>query len=229
MKAEFWKERWEQDQLGWHQTEANAQLIREWPALGIAEDTKVFVPLCGKSLDMHWLREQGHEVVGCELSSIACGDFFAEAGLSVEPARDGAFERYEAEGYRLLCGDFFDLSAADLEGVGGVFDRGSLIALPPEMRTRYAAHMAKVLPASVKSLLLTVEYDQSVVNGPPHSVRAEEVEKLFGQDFALTLRYRGEPSPPQHPRFQAAGLETWQEAVWLIERSPDGPTGRIDR
>lgn len=229
MKAEFWKERWEQDQLGWHQSEANAQLVREWPELGIDEGAPVFVPLCGKSLDMRWLRERGHPVVGCELSPIACRDFFAEAALSVEPAGDGRFERYEAGGYRLLCGDFFDLEAADLEGVAGVFDRGSLIALPPEMRARYAAHMADILPATVRILLLTVEYDQSVVNGPPHSVPGDELERLFGADFALTLQYRSDPAKPQQPRFVEAGLETWREAIWVIERHPGARTGRTDR
>ena len=229
MKAQFWKDRWEQNQLGWHQNETNAQLAREWPSLGVAKDEAVFVPLCGKSLDMRWLREQGHPVVGCELSPIACRDFFAEAGLAVEATRDGAFERYDASGYRLLCGDLFDLEAADLEGVGGVFDRGSLIALPPEMRARYAAHLIAVLPATVRILLLTIEYDQSVVNGPPHSVPTAEVETLFGDAFALTRRHLSEPSKPQQPRFVEAGLATWQEAVWVLERSPGGPTGRIDR
>lgn len=229
MKAEFWKERWAQDQLGWHQDAANAQLAREWPGLDLPGKAPVFVPLCGKSLDMHWLREQGHPIVGAELSPIACRDFFAEAGIEVAPKTEGGFDRYEAKGYRLLCGDFFDLAAGDLEGVAGVFDRGSLIALPPEMRARYAAHLSSILPSTVKILLLTVVYDQSVVGGPPHSVPTNEIEQLFGNDFALTLRHLSDPAPPQHPRFQKAGLPSWQESVWILERSPGGATGRIDR
>jgi len=229
MKAEFWKERWEQDQLGWHQDAANDRLVREWPTLGIDARDPVFVPLCGKSLDMTWLRDRGHPVVGCELSEIACRDFFAEAGVDVTPKQEGGFERYEAEGYRLLCGDFFDLRAEHLEGVRGAFDRGSLIALPPEMRVRYAAHLSAILPETVRILLLTVEYDQSVVGGPPHSVTEDEVEALFADAFALTRRHLSEPGKPQHPRFVAAGLEVWQEAVWILERSPGGTTGRVDR
>ncbi|MEM9174970.1 MAG: thiopurine S-methyltransferase [Myxococcota bacterium] len=229
MKAEFWKDRWEQNQLGWHQSEANPRLVREWPSLGVPGDATVFVPLCGKSLDMRWLREQGHPILGCELSSIACRDFFVEGAVEVAPMRDGAFERFEAEGFRLLNGDLFDLTAQDLEGVGGVFDRGSLVALPPEMRARYAAHLTKILPATVRILLLTFEYDQSVVDGPPHSVPAEEVVALFGDAFALTRRFLSEPSPPRQPHFIEAGLESTQESVWVLERSPDGPTGRLDR
>lgn len=227
MKADFWKSRWEQNQLGWHRTEANGALVRQWPGLGVDASAAVFVPLCGKSLDMHWLRERGHPIVGCELSPIACRDFFAEAGIPVTPEPDGTGERYEAAGYRLFCGDLFDLTRADLEGVGGVFDRGSLVALPPEMRARYAEHMTRILPDTVEILLLTVEYDQSVVDGPPHSVPTDEVEALFGQDFALRRLHLSEPSKPEQPRLAAAGLEAWQEAIWRISRTPGGPTGRL--
>ena len=228
MRAEFWKDRWKQNLLGWHQTEANGALVREWPGLGVDASATVFVPLCGKSLDMHWLRERGHPIVGCELSAIACRDFFAEGGIAVTPEPDGAGERYEAAGYRLFCGDFFDLTPADLEGVGGVFDRGGLVALPPEMRVRYAEHLTRILPDPVEILLLTIEYDQSVVGGPPHSVPTDEVEALFGKRFALRRLYLSEPSKPQQPRLAAAGLETWQEAIWRISRTPGGRAGRLE-
>lgn len=227
MKAAFWKDRWKQNQLGWHQAETNGALLREWTGLGVDASATVFVPLCGKSLDMHWLREQGHPIVGCELSPIACRDFFAEAEIDVTPELDGTRARYEAAGYRIFCGDFFDLTPADLEGVGGVFDRGSLVALPPDMRARYAEHMTRILPETVEILLLTIEYDQSVVDGPPHSVPTDEVEALFGADFALRRLYLSEPSKPQQPRLAAAGLEAWQEAIWRISRTPGGPVGRL--
>lgn len=227
MQAEFWKDRWEQNQLGWHQAEANGVLVREWPGLGVDAGATVFVPLCGKSLDMHWLRGRGHPILGSELSPIACRDFFAEAEIPVTSEPHGPGERYEAAGYRLLCGDLFDLTPADLEGVGGVFDRGSLVALPPAMRARYAEHLDRILPDTVEILLLVVEYDQSVADGPPHSVRTDEVEALFGKAFALRRLHLSEPSKPQHPRLAAAGLEAWQEAIWRISRTPDGPVGRL--
>ena len=228
MEARFWKERWEQDQLGWQQTEFNAELVREWPGLGVDASAAVFIPLCGKSLDMHWLRERGHPIVGCELSPVACRDFFTEAAIPVTPEPDGARVLYKAGDYRLICGDFFNLTLGDLEGVGGVFDRAALIALPPEMRARYAEHMTRILPATVEILLLTLEYDQSVVSGPPHSVPTDEVEALFGRDFALRRLFCTEPSKPEQPRFEAAGLEFWQEAAWQISRAPGGPTGRLE-
>lgn len=217
MKADFWLERWEMNQLGFHQAETNAHLAAHWPALEIDPASPVFLPLCGKTLDMHWLREQGHLVQGVELSQIACRDFFAEAGIESEVRKEGAFDVHTADGYRLLCGDFFDLEPRQLEDVTGVFDRGSLVALPPEMRRRYADHLTRLLTEGTKILLLAVEYDQTKMSGPPHSVTGDEIEALFGDAFAIDARYRS-PLSPAPPHFAARGLDLFRETVWRLER-----------
>ena len=185
MHAGFWHERWEANQLGFHQETVNDRLREHWPTLGVARQATVFVPLCGKSLDMRWLRELGHPVVGVEVSPIAIRDFFAEAGIEPTTVTTGPFERSSGGGYELFCGDFFDLDAEALAGVAGVYDRASLIALPPETRARYAAHLAAILPEAVQILLITLEYDQARMSGPPHSVPDDEVRRLFGADFAI--------------------------------------------
>jgi len=217
VKAEFWHERWEANQLGFHQKEVNDLLKRHWQSLDVAANKTAFVPLCGKSLDMRWLREQGHLVLGVELSPIACRDFFAEAGTLASQATTGPFKSYAAEGYKLYCGDFFDLKWKDLAEVGGVFDRGSLVALPPELRRRYAEHMANVLPDGAQVLLLTVDYNQSEMKGPPHSVPEDEVASLFEKSFTLDLLDQKGPSDPPPP-FKARGLSSISESIWRLER-----------
>ncbi len=217
MQADFWHERWASNQLGFHQAEVNPHLRTHWPELGVAPGASVFVPLCGKSLDMVWLHAQGHPVIGVELSPIACRDFFAEQGLTAQRRPHGALETWSAPGHTIHCGDFFALSASDLEGVAGVFDRGSLVALPPEMRRRYAEHMAAILPVGARVLLLAVDYDQSEMNGPPHSVPADEIEALFGRDFAIERLARHGPSDPP-PHFRERGLRSMSEVVWRLER-----------
>lgn len=228
MKAQFWHERWESDQLGWHQDAPGELLVHTWTELELASTVPVFVPLCGKSLDMRWLRDRGHPIVGVELSPIACRDFFAEAGVRVEPRTEGAFDVFEADGFRLLCGDFFDLTADDVADVAGVYDRGSLIALPPEMRRRYAAHATAILPASVRILLLSVEYDPSRMDGPPHSVNRDEIETLFGGDFAIRLLHASEPAAPP-PRFVERGLDAMRDTAWLLERTPGAASAGMGR
>jgi thiopurine S-methyltransferase len=217
LQASFWHERWEKNQLGFHQAEVNALLTKHWPDLEVVSAEAVFVPLCGKSLDMRWLRERGHPVVGVELSPIALGDFFAEAGLEPSRTREGALEHWSAEGFDLYCGDFFDLEAPALANVGGCFDRGSLIALPPDVRRRYAEHLARILPERVRILLLSVEYDQSKMDGPPHSVPIEEVESLFGAEFDVETLSLGDwvEAPPM---FQARGLDRMRERVVRLAR-----------
>jgi thiopurine S-methyltransferase len=188
MKHTFWLERWEQSQIGFHQTEINQYLSEHWRELGLAEGASVFVPLCGKSLDMLWLREQGHPVLGIELSGKAVKAFFEENNLSAEVERGERFTTYRSEGLRLLVGDFFALTPEDMGAVRAVYDRASLIALPPEMRRDYARHMAKLLPVGASILLVTMEYPAGAIDGPPFSVSEEEVHALFDGHFEVERR-----------------------------------------
>jgi thiopurine S-methyltransferase len=151
----------------------------------LPDGAPVFVPLCGKSLDMLWLREQGHAVLGVELSEKAVSAFFEENGIPAEVQRDRSFSVYSGEGLRLLSGDFFALKPEDLNGIHAVYDRASLIALPPTMRQRYAQHMAQLLPTGARILLVTMEYPAGTLEGPPFSVEETEVNALFGNHFTV--------------------------------------------
>ncbi len=186
MEHDFWRERWELGQTGWHQDEAHATLVDRWPEFGVASDATVFVPLCGSSIDMAWLANHGHRVIGTELSDIAIREFFDAVGLepSVRPAGD--FTVFSAGPYELWRGDHFALGADALDDVVAVYDRASLVALPTEARRRYADHLAEVLPGGARSFLVTFVYDQSRMDGPPFSVTGREVEELFGDHFEVT-------------------------------------------
>jgi thiopurine S-methyltransferase len=215
MKKDFWLERWERAEIGFHQGEINPYLQRYWPQLQLANGSTVFVPLCGKSSDMVWLRKQGHAVLGVELSDLAARAFFEENGCATQAARQGKFASREADGIHILCGDFFDLEPADLAGVSAVYDRASLVALPPGMRKQYADHLIQILPPETQMLLVTFDYAQAEMPGPPFAVSAEEVADLFGRHAQIQLLETVD-ALAHNPRFVERGLNRLQENVWLL-------------
>lgn len=217
MQADFWQARWQRNEIGFHLSEVNPYLLRHWPTLGVSADSRVLVPLCGKSLDLAWLAGQGHAVLGVELAEKAVEDFFAEQELKPEIQSHGAFKVYRAGALELWCGDFFALTAEDVAGCAALYDRAALIALPPEMRQRYVAHLTGIFPAGSAGLLVTLDYEQGQMQGPPFSVPDDEVRRLLGADWQL------EPLEchdvlGENWRFLQRGLTRLEERVYRLQR-----------
>jgi len=223
LEHDFWHQRWAQDRIGFHQQRVNSRLRKFWPQLGVPAGAAAFVPLCGKSLDMIWLAEQGHAVRGVELSEIACRDFFVGNRLPFSECAGERHRRFagvgEAAAIELWAGDFFALGAADLAGVGGVYDRAALVALPQHMRGDYVAKLAELLAPGTPLLLIGMQYDQSKMKGPPFSVPDEEVRELFAADFSLQVLSRSE-GPEIVGNLAGRGLDTLIEHVYLLIRKP---------
>jgi thiopurine S-methyltransferase len=215
MEPKFWLERWQQGQIGFHQAEINAHLQEFWGRLQLPLGSPVFVPLCGKSRDLLWLRGQGHPVLGVEISPLAVQDFFREHQLAPSIRPDGFFERYESDGLVILCGDFFAMTPAQLAAVAGVYDRASLIALPAALRARYAAHLQQLLPARTETLLITLEYPDAEMEGPPFSVRQAEVERLYAGRYAIAPIYAKDVLA-ENARFREQGLTGLVERVYRL-------------
>ncbi len=181
MEAEFWHERWSEREIGFHQEEINRYLLEYWKRLGVDAGATVLVPLCGKSRDMVWLARQGYRILGVELSEIAVREFFEELGVEAAVEQRGEFKRFYAHDIEILVGDFFALTTVDLESVKAIYDRASLVALPPEMRLDYVGLLQKRLAVGTKTLLVTFEYEQGSVEGPPFSIPEAAVTKLFSK------------------------------------------------
>ncbi len=217
MDAEFWLQRWQEGQIGFHRGEVMPLLETHWPALGLAAGGRVLVPLAGKSLDMHWLAAQGHRVLGVELSPLAVQQFFDEAGLQPVRHHSRYGEHFVAGLVEVIMGDALALDAALLADVAGVYDRAALIALPPALRRRYLGTLHAALPSGCKGLLITLEYPQSEKAGPPFSVESAEVARLFELPWHATLLERREILG-QEPRFQAEGVTALDTAVYRLQK-----------
>ncbi|WP_292996169.1 thiopurine S-methyltransferase [Nitrosomonas sp.] len=216
MQKEYWLDRWERKDIGFHQNEINPYLCQFWQSLQLAPGSTVLVPLCGKSRDMLWLHQQGHTVLGVELSIVAAKAFFAENGLTPQCRVHDPFTHLEANDMHILCGDFFDLDKNDVAKVAAVYDRAALIALPPEMRKRYTHHLLPILPPATQILLVTLDYPQHEMPGPPFAVSMDEVTALYQPYAAITLLSQQDVFD-QNPRFQERGLSRLQENTILLK------------
>ncbi|MCW8853411.1 MAG: thiopurine S-methyltransferase [Gammaproteobacteria bacterium] len=216
MDVGFWKQRWKDRQTGFHLAAVNPYLISCWDFLSINQQATVFVPLCGKSLDIIWLASLGLNVIGVECSKIAIQAFFDENQLNYQQAKYNNFTAYTSDNIRLLQGDYFSLVSEVIQEVSVVYDRASLVAMPVDMRKRYVDKQNEILPESVKILLVTLEYDQLLMNGPPFSVSQNEVMNLY-QDRYNVKQLLSNNILDAEPRFKQRGLDYLNESVYLLE------------
>lgn len=215
MQQEFWLERWELNQIGFHNSQTNRHLKQNWSLLNQPTGSVIFVPFCGKSKDMLWLRDQGYQVIGVELSPLAVEAFFVENELPVVIVQQDKFKVFETDNLRIYCGNFFDLTANDLFAVNAVYDRASLVALPPDMRLDYTMKIRQLLRTETQILLVAFEYLQHEMQGPPFSVHETEVSALYGNWCDIKLLY-SEDVYDQEPHFRDRGLSRIQEEIYRL-------------
>jgi len=217
MKIEFWEQRWHEGSIGFHLSEVNPYLVKYWPYLNVAKGATVLVPMCGKSLDMMWFVSQGLNVLGVECSQKAIKAFSDEQKLNLQARQHKKFVAHHSPQLQMLEGDFFHLDEEDLTNVSAIYDRASLVALPEEMRRQYVELLAENLPQHVSILLVTIEYQQRLMSGPPFSVSSEEVNQLYKPHFSVENLYQQDVINEQ-PRFKQKGLDTMIERVFKISR-----------
>jgi thiopurine S-methyltransferase len=217
MKADFWEHRWRVGQIGFHQDEVTPLLRQYWPALALPVGSRVFVPLAGKTLDMAWLAAQGYRVLGVELSQVAVDGFFAGHGLVPERRESRYGVHHVAGDIELIRGDAFGLDADLLSDCAGVFDRAALIALPPEMRRRYAGELYARLPGGCRGLMITLEYPQQEKAGPPFSVDEDEVRALYEGGWRIERLERRDILAAQ-PAFVAEGVTRLATVAYRLNR-----------
>ena len=215
MEQKFWLERWEKGETGWHRDEVHPELPARWPLLSLPAKSRVFVPLCGASPDMAWLAAQGHEVIGVELSRLAIETFLARHRVKHIVMDDRGFRTYLGGRYQLWQGDLFALPDDALAGIDAIYDRASLVALPEDMRRRYARFLAERVASGTPGLLISFAYDQGQMNGPPFSVPAGDIDSLLAADFDITALSH---SDALDEGMRKRGLTALQESSYLLRR-----------
>ena len=224
MEHSFWHQRWEENRIGFHLPETNACLQQYLSYLQLQTADKIFVPLCGKSLDLIYLKQQGYQVLGNELSSIAVNAFFNENKLSyttnlisgnTKESQKMDLVSYRSEGIEIINGDFFALKKNHLSNINAIYDRASMVALPEPKRQEYVKFLLNIIPHNVKILLVSLEYDQNLKQGPPFSVTEEEIFKQFQNDFSITVLDTQET--PMKQRGEISKHLNMKEKVYLLQ------------
>ncbi|MDX2504749.1 MAG: thiopurine S-methyltransferase [Gammaproteobacteria bacterium] len=227
MHHSFWHQRWQEQQIGFHLDGINPYLSKYWPRLELPEQSRVFVPLCGKSHDLRYFHQQGHRVIGNELSSLAVQDFYTEqqlnASKSVISAEDSSLGQpqmmlWNSPEVDILCGDFFALKKEQLSDIKAVYDRAALVALPLEMRVQYVQKLMQLLPKKISMLLLTLEYDENEKQGPPFSVPEEEVYAHYSSHFDIELLESADIASAKRST-RSQNMTYFLEKAFLLTRS----------
>ncbi len=217
MEPAYWQARWARGETGWHRDEVMPLLARHWPSLAVPAGSQVLVPLCGKTLDMAWLAGEGHRVLGIELAAEGIEAFFAGQSLRAEVSETPEGRLHHAGPLSILEADAFSVPAERLADCRAVYDRAALIALPPELRRRYAETTYARLPAGCRGLLITLEYPQAEKQGPPFSVEEAEVRALFEPEWQVSLLDRRDILA-QQPAFMAEGVGALATAVYRLDK-----------
>lgn len=217
MQTEFWLDLWRNGHTGFHRDAPMPLLVEHWHSLELTAHSRVLVPLAGKSLDMLWLADQGHRVLGVELSPLAVQQFLDDHGLKADVRESEQGIHYVAGDIEIIQGDIFALSDATLAACDAIYDRAAMIALPSDMRERYAHQIYGRLPAHCRGLLIALDYPQSEMSGPPFSVTRETVDNILLPSWRIKeLERVNAPDPESH--FREAGLSSLLTTVYRLNR-----------
>lgn len=186
MKHEFWHDKWQKNEIGFHLNQPHSLLVKYIDSLNLEKNNRIFLPLCGKSLDIHWLLAQGYHLIGIDLSPIAIEELISELAIPFTERKLEKLTHYHHPQIDLFVGDFFELTSSNIGKIDAIYDRAALVALPEEMRTDYAQHLMQISNQATQ-LLISFEYDQSVMAGPPFSISPQQLKDYYSKQYQLQL------------------------------------------
>ncbi|WP_444919563.1 thiopurine S-methyltransferase [Microbulbifer sp. CnH-101-G] len=211
MEATYWHDKWKKNDIGFHEASGNSLLSEFFSQLCLSKGDRVFIPLCGKTRDIGWLLSEGYRVAGAELSEMAVQQLFEEMELTPEIDQLDSIKHYKAKNIDIFVGDIFDLSEEILQEVDGIYDRAALVALPQDIRPGYTQHLMAITKVAPQ-LLISFEYEQSELAGPPFSISSQEIFDRYDEEYQVKmLASRDVPGGLK-------GLVPAREVAWLLSK-----------
>lgn len=213
MESEFWHSRWENNEIGFHMNETHPLLAKHFERLlqtNNNDSATIFVPLCGKTLDILWFLNKGHEVVAVELSELAISQLFADLRVTPSITQIADFKVFHGPQLKIFVGDIFSLKPEHVGKVSYIYDRAALVALPEHMRPNYCQQLIQ-LSNKATQLLISFDYDQQQMPGPPFSVTETAIRSYYQSAYSLELL------ESQNVEGKLKGKCEALEQVWLLK------------
>ena len=207
---DFWLDIWQKNQTRFHQENFNRHLTKFITDLKLAKKTKTLVPLCGKTLDLLFLKSLDLDITGIEISHLAIKQFFLENNLKIERQHNNIYQ-YD-ENLKIICTDFF--SYQNNQKFSFVYDRASLIALSKEDRKKYVNVLKSILEKNAKILIIILEYTSTKDIAPPYSVSTNDFYELFSSDFTIKLLCE---KKIEQKNIKIKEINTMTERVYLLK------------
>ena len=186
MDKDFWIKKWENNETGFHLSEVNPILVENFNKLLLPKNSRVFIPLCGKTKDIGWLLSKGYRVAGAEMSQLAIKELFKELGIEPSISKNIHSTLFSAQNIDIFAGDIFEISSVELGMVNAIYDRAALVALPQNLRLKYTSHLMEITNIAPQ-LLIGIEYNQMLMSGPPFSVSSDEIRAHYSDNYRLDL------------------------------------------
>ncbi|XP_056596724.1 probable thiopurine S-methyltransferase isoform X2 [Triplophysa dalaica] len=219
MALSEWEERWQTGRTGFHRPIVHKFLEKYLDKIVHGQKSiRFFFPLCGKAVEMKWLADMGHTVVGVEISEKGIKQFFEDQSLryNEEPVPEipGAKVFKSADGkISIYQCDLYKFSSAIAGKFGGIWDRGAMVAINPCDRQKYAALLTSLMESDCRYLLDTVEYNPEQHKGPPFLVTEDVLKQLFEGACDIELLQSADGFEERH---RAWGIDYLTEKVYLL-------------
>ncbi len=207
MDAEFWHKLWDSNEIGFHNKDVNELFLNNFSKLNFKKNSRVFIPLCGKTVDIKWLLDNSYSVVAIELNENAIKELFSSLQLETSIKKMGSLTLYSAKNIDIFVGDIFELNQSILGKVDIIYDRGAIVALPTTMRQEYTSLLVNITQ-NTPQLIISYEYDQNLMEGPPFSVKESQLKEYYSDFYNLELMESIKPKV-----FTTLDIS---ETVWLL-------------
>lgn len=184
---DHWLDAWNRGLTPWSDPGINQYLRDNLAKLRLTTGCTILVPMCGDSADMVWLAEQGHNVVGIDISHLAIESFFSQATIAYNKIGNVYTSKNTPLNITIINENIFNTELLSTFSFDAIYDKGALVTVPHKHKPKYILRMHKLAPRA-KILLITAYYRQAPGYGaPPFLESVESVQSLYREHYSFSL------------------------------------------